>query len=50
MYPLTYYVGELPKKTSSATKAANNHSSEEKTPDQEFEEALRDLKISWIPK
>lgn len=47
VFPLTYHIGELPKKSSSATKVA---SSEEKTPELEFQEALRDLKISWIPK
>ncbi|CAN8022247.1 unnamed protein product [Ixodes persulcatus] len=47
VFPLTYHIGELPKKSSSSTKVA---SSEEKTPELEFQEALRDLKISWIPK
>uniref|UniRef100_A0A2R5LKX2 Tripeptidyl-peptidase 2 n=1 Tax=Ornithodoros turicata TaxID=34597 RepID=A0A2R5LKX2_9ACAR len=44
-YPIQYHVGELPKKNS---KSPSN--GEEKTPQQEMEEAVRDLRISWVAK
>ncbi|XP_077513162.1 tripeptidyl-peptidase II isoform X1 [Amblyomma americanum] len=46
VFPLTYHIGELPKKSVSCAK----NSSEDKSPDQEFQEALRDLKVSWVAK
>lgn len=49
VYPLTYHVGELPKKSSSCSSCAKN-STEEKNLDQEYQDSLRDLKVFWIPK
>jgi len=61
-YAFKYYLGDLVKKAKSDSKSngksdSNNSSNTEdggakveKTKDVEFEEALRDLKISWIGK
>jgi len=52
-YVFKYFLGDLAKKAKSSS--SSNGTSEglpklEKTKDVEFEEAIRDLKISWIGK
>ncbi|XP_037561966.1 tripeptidyl-peptidase 2 isoform X6 [Dermacentor silvarum] len=48
LFPLVYHIGEVPKKSSSSSCTKN--SSEEKDLDQEFQDALRDLSITWLTK
>ncbi|XP_068732831.1 tripeptidyl-peptidase 2-like [Montipora capricornis] len=52
-YPVQFIVPATPNKSSSGSKgdkAGANSKTPEKKPQQQFEEAMRDLKISWIPK
>ena len=49
MYPFKYMLGEMPKKSKTNGNGKKNGTST-KTKEEEFNDSIRDLKISWISK